>query len=534
MKHVLCLTHKEVLLSRALLLILLGSVFLNAFLLLNTFHGDPSIYLIYARNIAQTDFFSFNPGEFSSGSTSPLWAVILSLAFFFPHSVYIAKLLSLLFTLVAILLTYMMSLKLSGSKTSSAVATFALLPFLAFPGLMLYESSLIICLVNLLIWFLHDILDNQISFSPRRIMFIGLVWAAIPLCRPDASIMVALSIATLVIALREEREHLLMLTLTLILALTPSFLYFGYSHVSLGTFSTSSLCRTLAFWEGSQDKSLRILGVALSTNPSRFFVAFPIIFWSGFAVWGWQSKYWKNESMPARWFLILAPLAHIVLLSIALPDCTPKEIERYILPVIPFLVSLSAIGLARLFGPSISRRRILCLAVLCLPFLCWSVQRATKESLKQRKRGLSFDVITERAVVEHLNEIAEPSATLLAYEVQTRYYLRSDLRLLSLDGITDGKVAPHLSKGDISSFLWKHKPNYWLANDAVFYRSYLAKGILNAAVIKTGDREGASVIIDDITFTNMRKRKEPSLKHFADYRQLYRLTYDSVARERKP
>ena len=50
-------------------------------LLIGTFWGDPTIYLVYARNIAQGDFFSFNPGEFSSGSTSPLWAMILSISF---------------------------------------------------------------------------------------------------------------------------------------------------------------------------------------------------------------------------------------------------------------------------------------------------------------------------------------------------------------------------------------------------------------------------------------------------------------------
>ena len=43
-----------------------------AYRLFHTFFGDPTIYLIYARNAAHGDVFSFNPGHFSSGSTSPL------------------------------------------------------------------------------------------------------------------------------------------------------------------------------------------------------------------------------------------------------------------------------------------------------------------------------------------------------------------------------------------------------------------------------------------------------------------------------
>ena len=52
---------------------------------MNTFWGDPTIYLVYSKNIAKGDFFSFNPQTFSSGSTSPLWALILSISFLFDN-----------------------------------------------------------------------------------------------------------------------------------------------------------------------------------------------------------------------------------------------------------------------------------------------------------------------------------------------------------------------------------------------------------------------------------------------------------------
>ena len=41
------------------------------FLLKDIWWGDPMIYLCFGKNIAQGSY-SFNPGVFSSGATSPL------------------------------------------------------------------------------------------------------------------------------------------------------------------------------------------------------------------------------------------------------------------------------------------------------------------------------------------------------------------------------------------------------------------------------------------------------------------------------
>jgi hypothetical protein len=35
--------------------------------------------------------------------------------------------------------------------------------------------------------------------------------------------------------------------------------------------------------------------------------------------------------------------------------------------------------------------------------------------------------------------------------------------VLSLDGCTDGKVAPYLCTSKLDEFLKKYRPNYWLA-----------------------------------------------------------------------
>ena len=42
---------------------------------------DSWIHLVFARNLAQGEGLSFNPGELVPGSTAPLWTALLSLMF---------------------------------------------------------------------------------------------------------------------------------------------------------------------------------------------------------------------------------------------------------------------------------------------------------------------------------------------------------------------------------------------------------------------------------------------------------------------
>ena len=91
-------------LDPALMVVAATLVVAIGIVLFGTFWGDPVIYLPYARNIASGDFFSYNPGEFSSGSTSPLWAVLLSIPYLAGTGHGGAKVFSLLFTLGAALL----------------------------------------------------------------------------------------------------------------------------------------------------------------------------------------------------------------------------------------------------------------------------------------------------------------------------------------------------------------------------------------------------------------------------------------------
>jgi hypothetical protein len=136
-----------------------------------------------------------------------------------------------------------------------------------------------------------------------------------------------------------------------------------------------------------------------------------------------------------------------------------------------------------------------------------------------------FDTIAEKNMIEYVNKEAEPHSTLLTYEVQDRYYLRQDINLLSLDGITDGKVAPYLSTSKMDEFLKKYRPNYWLANDAVNYRPYLQKSILKNVLDSLTNFNKDTVQISDITFIKIYTNPAPKRKSFAHSNYLFRIKY---------
>jgi len=137
--------------NKFLLIILFAFVVISGLLLINSFHGDPSIYFIYARNIANLDFFSYNPGEFSSGSTSPLWAIILSPSFLLPNSILIIKIFCLILTIFAFFIAYRAAINITGSKLGSTFGLIFLIYYALIPCLLCYETPLTIILLSILL-----------------------------------------------------------------------------------------------------------------------------------------------------------------------------------------------------------------------------------------------------------------------------------------------------------------------------------------------------------------------------------------------
>lgn len=498
---------------------LILSTVIIAYILLDTFWGDSSIYLVYAKNIAGGNLFSFNLGEFSSGATSPLWAMILSVGFLFGNGVLLSKIISLIFVILALLLTYKASVMITKSRIGSAIGVGFLWYFLAFSGILIYESGLTVSLISILLILNYFLIQKE---KKSYIWALGVIWALLPLVRPESIIILFLNVFLVIFIYRKNKKDIYALITAFLVSLIPILIYFSYSYIETGVISASTYCRTF---------SLRSIAVSYPDSVYNSFYGFftypPVLMGFFMAIYGLvnELKQKKNDVYWLMFLFLTVLISFILIFTIYSPLNKPLDVQRYMIPAVPFIIPFISLGVSKLIKLS-SKLKLapvlvlfVILALVIVPPLAFA---ATYSPLSQMP--LKFDDITEKNTVTYLNNVAGYNDTVLAFEVQDRYYLRPDLKILSLDGITDGKIAPFLSKEDIAGFLWKYKPRYWIANKAVYLPVYYST--LGYVVNKTGSKEGSSIKIDGITFKNIKVRNEPLNSQFWGCTQLYELSYD--------
>jgi hypothetical protein len=151
------------------------------------------------------------------------------------------------------------------------------------------------------------------------------------------------------------------------------------------------------------------------------------------------------------------------------------------------------------------------LALVLVSFLLISqLSGAIQDARFQSGLGYSFDQIEEKDAVDIINQTAKPGEAVLGYEVQDRLLLRSDVRLLSLDGLTDGIATPYLQTGRMEAFIRAYHPQYWIANDAVEYRPSLKGSFLYPVYEKfKTDPLATQVESDGVTFRILQRRTTP-------------------------
>jgi hypothetical protein len=505
----------------------IGTIVLAFILLLGTFWGDPVIYLPYARNNAEGNFFSYNPGVFSSGATSPLWSLILAIPYLFGADVVGARVLAMLFTVGSFLVLAAMAARFNGRSGGSGVALLYAVEMMTIFGLMMYESPLAVAAVALSLVAGDRLVrrwesDGRITLG--AIAPLVLVWSVMPLSRPDATLLVPLQIAALW-AVGPSRSVRTLVTLcgAAAVAAIPAALYFGYSYVTLGSISVSSKCRAFALLESAD----RIGPLVLSRTALGYVGS--VLYAIALAGLGLDLVRRERTTAWAGLYGAAAMLLYPILLVFVQP--VTNDLPRYFLPIAPFIVLGAGRALAR--GEQAMRRDerpgrawLVSAAVVLLLFVARPPLAVLGEAYEQSRRGYTFDEIVEREVVEKVNRIARPGESVLAYEVQGRYYLRPDISLLSLDGITDGLVAPYLHSADMGAFIRLHRPTYWIANGAGSYRPYLRRSILQRVTDHFArDTTARSLTIDGIAFELLDRRTRPMPRGFAGWTLLFRLGY---------
>ena len=486
-----------------------------------TYVGDASVYLPYAENAAKGDPFTFNRGEFSSGSTSPLWGLLLGIPHLLGAGAAGVKVLSALAVMAGVLACAVAAQRFSHSWLLAAVAALFVLGTAAFPGLAMYESGLTITLSALALLFGDRMLATwRETGAPGRARWaLVAVWAMLPLTRPDAVSLVAAHVVVLAIfAPTGLRGGVRTLAPLLALAAVPAALYFGYSQAELGTFSTSSQARAFTLQELARDwigplyledaairelvRSPWVLGLA------ALLIALPLLF---------RQRRW-------RWVAVyggLAFLGYVALLTFVIPGFW--DTPRYLGPIVPIAVCALAValsGVARVVP-------LWATAAVALLVIGGTAVRDLRQDVRYaRAIDISERDVFSRDVTRRLDTLGRPGDELLAYEVQLRYHLRDDMKVISLDGITDPRVAPYRPEGDMTGLLKRYEPRFWVADRNPMGRNYLQGSVLQRALTAfRSDPDLRERTLDGIRFRAVERRQRPQTVGFPGWEILFELEY---------
>lgn len=129
---------------------------------------DSWIHMVFARNLSAGDGYSFNPGQPVSGSTSPLWTLLLAVFFIVTGvSLWTAKILGMALFLLSILVTYKLAQFVwsDGRIAIFSAILVALSPFLNWGALSGMEVSLYVALS---LWGIYLHLVNSEKKSLKR------------------------------------------------------------------------------------------------------------------------------------------------------------------------------------------------------------------------------------------------------------------------------------------------------------------------------------------------------------------------------
>lgn len=497
-------------------------VCLAAYALRDVYAGDAAVYLPYAQHAAQGHFFQFNLGQFSSGATSPLWGVLLGVPYVFGLGLTGAKIYALIVTLAACASVWLVAAEFAGSSLAGGVASLFVVGAMTWYSLLFYESALVVSAVSSSLLITGHVLKRSAGSTelrPRSVVPLMVIWALLPLTRPDLAVVVVAEAAALVLVGPWQRLRAARTTaVALAAAAVPSAVYYGYSLASLGTFSTSASERSFALQEAGR----HWLGpFYFSTDALHQLFA---TYWVFVTVPGLAGLGLLASKRQTRWLGLVGGVVlvgYVFLLTFVAPG--GYDTPRYLLPVTPLL----AIGTARLlcsFRRPRLRVAVLCLAIALIGGL--SLRDLHGRVVWLRSLGLTSSEVFERDVVSRINALAHPGDLLLAYEVQLRYYLRSDVSVLSEDGITDARVRPYQSPARMTAFLRRYRPDWWIADGNVMTRPYMRGSVLDR-VFRTFRADPAlqSTTAGGIRFRLVARRSRPLAPGFGGWQMLFRLSY---------
>jgi hypothetical protein len=439
-------------------LLLIGGLMLGVFAL-NAYHftqgqggvplDDSWIHFQFARNIARSDGFAFNPGQPTAGSTAPLWTLLLAGVYFaggrFPLAGQILSAACFLGLLVA---AHALARRLTGRRWAAWLggAIVALNGRMVWAGLSALETCLFAALSLLALnAHLTDLAENR--YRLRTATLFGLA----ALTRPEGYLLFALAMADLTLyVIRNNNKRFVLRNLLpsvlLFAAIVSPYLIFSLrtsGHLLPNTFHAKA---TFNFLPGLDFLSLWARYLILD-NP----LLLP------FYILGVGALF-RRASLLSLWSVGL-PLVYSFM------HVTLYQHGRYLIPLIPCNAIIGVVGLleagqlALTPGPSPQGRGECAFPLpkgerdrvrgILLPILLLIAGTAWRLPTMARLYAWNVDNINQMhvAIGHWVEENTPPDATLALNDIGAITYI-SERPIIDLAGLVTPEVIPLLEGSD--------------------------------------------------------------------------------------
>lgn len=402
---------------------------------------DTYIHLQFARNLLRGDGFSFNRGEPTYGSTSPLWVFMIAAGGVVSSNLLIiSKILSICFTLGSIVLFALLAksfLQVSLYVFACTLVWSVDSWFLRWaPSGMETSCALFFLLLGLFLYRAERSSAKKIYISP-------LVCALFTLIRPEGVLLFLLCILDQAVHVRQRIQSLVNFLLAYIFILTP-WVLFAYVHC--GDFVPNTfIAKSSSPYFGFDQWTHSLFLVFKFVVSNRLWETILIII--GVVLFSWKNglkKEWFGED--AKWFVIAAwmVLLPIVYIVKGLPVVT-----RYLLLITPAVILSGFYFLIRIFQyarirDSIQKWIVLTLVILSLTLnaiVSWAV---VYPHVRQFTEGMRecFIPIGKWFAAE-----SPEKTTIAALDIGALGFF-SERRILDLGGLITPGILPLLNQHD--------------------------------------------------------------------------------------
>lgn len=455
----------------------------------NVVMGDAYIHFVFARGIADSQPFFYN-GDFSAGSTSPLWSALLAPLWLLLKNniIWGVKIFASVFVASAVVLTYFLAEKISKNKTLGLIASALLagsyvLSYWASKGM---ETPLYVCLI--LASFLLYLKILEVPQNRNSEILLGTLLGLAILTRPEAWFFSAFLGITLLI--KKGWRVLPTVGLPALLVISP---YYLWLYKNTGQIFPSSAARILRArqWAHSYHgfyytfEIFKILVTKLLPLTPFFLLYF-----------------WKGKLKHQNWFILGPILAwlifHLFFFSTVLPT---TEGYRYLLSALPFFYLLALLGVWKIQA---TKTRSAVIALVLVGSFAISGQQLHERTQSIQSCEVPYLNAVRQKTGIWLKENTEKSDIIAMKEIdQSAFY--SGRRMLSLDGTLNTKALPSVKNHDQLTFLRENQADWLVLEEDMYllYPDWKKSNLL--PLINHKLKEGDLLTIENINFILTKK-----------------------------